>query len=230
MNKRANEAQYAGETPPMDQVRDILFGAQMKDLDARFLRQEERFMREVADARDALKTRLDTLENFTKNENAALLNRIKEESAERENAVRAEQKERLEAAKNEQRERTDALAALSKELTGAVESFERKLAKVAGTLDTAEQELRRQLLHESNTLAGKVEEKYQEALNVVSRTAAQIRYDMVYRGSLSAMLNEVAVKLSGPWDDAPRPAVSGPNAPEPPRKGKNPEGSGAADA
>ena len=69
---------------PMTQVREILFGAQLKDMENRFRRQEERFLREINEARDALRSRLDSLENFMKSEIASILNRISEEKDERE--------------------------------------------------------------------------------------------------------------------------------------------------
>ena len=80
-------------------------------------------------------------------------------------------------------------------LSGLLASLERTSAEVAPTLG----ELRQLLLAESGTLSAKIEEKYQNALDVLAGTAAQIRHDMVYRSSLSGMLTEVAVKLSGQW-------------------------------
>ena len=68
MSKRPSDAPYPVEASSMEQVRDILFGAQLKDLETRFQRQEDRFTREINDARDALKKRLDSLENSIKNE------------------------------------------------------------------------------------------------------------------------------------------------------------------
>ncbi|MCL2122773.1 MAG: hypothetical protein FWH34_01650 [Desulfovibrionaceae bacterium] len=232
MSKRPSEAPHPVEASSMEQVRDILFGAQLKDLETRFQRQEERFTREINDARDALKKRLDSLENFMKSENASLLNRIKDEGAERDSEIKNEQRERFEALKNEQRERSeglkneqreraDAFAQLTKELASAVESFERKLAKVSSVLDTTERELRQLLITESGSLTDKVEEKYREALEVVASTAAQIRHDMVYRSALSGLLNDVAVKLSNQWSgELGQMMLSEPCA-EVPRKGRN---------
>lgn len=203
----------------MEQVRDLLFGNQLKDMETRFKRQEERFMREIADSRDALKKRLDSLENFMKSETATILHRLKEEQGDREKALKteqrdrseslkAEQRERMEGLKSEQRERGEAVAQLAKELATAVETLERKITKVASTLDNAERELRQLLLAESGSLSDKIEEKYQEALDVLSNTAAQIRYDMVHRSSLSGMFTEVAVKLSGQWGSEMRPMLA----------------------
>ncbi|MDR3175643.1 MAG: hypothetical protein LBU06_03830 [Desulfovibrio sp.] len=201
---------HSQEAAPMEQVRDLLFGSQLKDMEIRFQRQEERFTREIGDLRDAIKSRMDSLENFMKSENASLLSRLQKEEAERESAlkdelrersdaIKTERHERFEAIKAEQRERAEALTQLTKELAGTADAFERKITKVSTTLDETERELRNLLLSETGALAAKTEERYQDALKVISNTAAQIRYDMVYRSSLSSMLTEVAVKLSGQW-------------------------------
>ncbi|MDR2488592.1 MAG: hypothetical protein LBD42_03770 [Desulfovibrio sp.] len=219
MSKRSGDLSHPQDAPQMDQVRDLLFGAQLKDMETRFKRQEERFMREVADCRDGLKTRLDSLENFMKSEIATILHRLKEEQNERDESLkieqrergetlRSEQRERSEALKNEQRERAEAVSLLSKEIATAVAILERKIAKVSSTLDTAERELRRILLEESGSLSNKIEERYQNALDVLANTAAQIRHDMVYRSSFSAMLTEMAVKLSGQWSSELSPLVA----------------------
>ncbi len=221
MTKRGNEQPYTSEPAPMEQVRELLFGTQLKEMETRFQRQEERLQREINESRETMKKRLDSLENFMRSETASLLHRIKEEKAESEailkseqrdraeavkneqrerlEAIKNEQRERNEAVKNEQRERTENVTQLTKELSVATELFERKLAKVAGTLDIAEQELRRLLLSESGSLADKVEGKYHEALAVIATTAAEIRQDMVTRSGLAGMFTETAVKLSGHW-------------------------------
>ena len=218
----------------MEQVRDILFGAQLKDLETRFQRQEERFTREINDAHDALKKRLDSLENFMKSENASLMNRIKEEGAERDSEIKNEQRERADAIKHEQHERTEAFTQLMKDLAAAADSFERKLAKLSGVLDNTERELRQLLITESGSLTDKVEEKYQEALDVIADTADQIRHDMVYRSSLSGLFHDLAVKLSSQWSGTlGQMMLNEPGAESPPRKGKNAktgEESGAPDA
>jgi uncharacterized protein YeaO (DUF488 family) len=188
MSKRPQEIGLTQAGAPMEQVRELLFGAQLKDVDTRFQRLEERFLREISDAQESLKTRLDSLENFMKSETVSLLHRLQEEQAERESVIR-----------DEQRERADSIAKLAKELAVANDSFERRNAKLSGTLDATERELRNLLMSESGSLSAKIEERYQDALNVLANTAAQIRHDMVYRSALSGMFTDLAVKLSGQW-------------------------------
>lgn len=215
--------QSSSSGAPMEQVREILFGAQLKDMEVRFKRQEERLLREIHDVKDSLKKRLDSLENFMKSEVSSLLDRLRREQEEREAVQRAEQKERAEAVQNEQRERLDALkteqrervealkaeekerleaiAHLAGDLSGATEAFERKLAKLSNTIDAVERDLRSLLLTESGSLTDKIEGKYADALNVLARTAAQIRSDMVYRAALSGMFAEMVGGLSKPWNE-----------------------------
>ncbi|MDR1933997.1 MAG: hypothetical protein LBS49_00120 [Candidatus Accumulibacter sp.] len=198
MNEQANDSNGV-ESASMEQVRELLFGAQLKDMQTRFQRQEERFQREIADSRNTLKTRLDSMENFMKSEIASLLHRLKDEQEERAEIIKAEQRERSESLKAEQRERVEAVALLAKDMAAANEAFERKLAKLSGTLDNTERELRQLMQAESGALSAKVDEKYQDALDTLSKTSSEIRRDMVYRSSFSTMLTEMAVKLSGQW-------------------------------
>ena len=220
-NHNPKDQQSAGA--PMEQVREILFGAQLKDMEVRFKRQEERLLREIHDVKDSLKKRLDSLENFMKSEVSSLLERLRSEQAEREAAQKAEQRERAEALATEQRERQEALKAeererraaqqaeerdrleavnrLNGELAATSETFERKLAKLTNTLDNAERELRSLILGESGSLTDKIETKYADALNVVAKTAAQIRSDMVYRTAMTGMFAEMVGGLSKPWNE-----------------------------
>jgi len=172
----------------MNQVRDLLFGTQLKDIEARFQRQETRFQREVNDAKEALKARLDSLENFMRSETASLLHRVNTEATERDAALKAEQRERVEA-----------FNTLAGNITAAEQAFERRITALSNTLDNAEQEIRKLVQTETNNLNNKIDEKYAAALNVISETASQIRHDMVYRSTLSSMLTAMAVKLSNQW-------------------------------
>ena len=195
MSKRVSDSGQP-ETASMDQVRELLFGAQLKDMEIRFQRQEERFVRDVADAKDALRKRIDSLENFMSSEVTSILTRIKEEQKERDQSIKTEQRERAEYIKTEQRERVENIAKLASDLASAIETFERKVEKLSNTMDSTERDLRSLMMDESKSLSDKTEAKYQDALAVIAKTAAQIRHDMVYRTSLSSMLTEMVVKLS----------------------------------
>jgi gas vesicle protein len=203
-------------------VRELLFGAQLKDMEMRFRRQEERLLREIGEVKESLRSRLDSLENFMKSEVASLLARLKEERDEREalikneqrdrhEEVRLEAKERAEEAASdrrdfheamgkEQRERGDAANKLATELAAANESFERRAAKLSQGIDSLEWTLRELIKKESSEINDKIDLKHNEAVNVVDKTSSQIRSDMVYRTAFSTMLTEMVSSLSKPWN------------------------------
>jgi len=196
----------------MEQVRELLLGTQMKDVENRFQRLEERFQHDLFDLRDSVKNRIESLESFMKSESASFLHRLREEQEERCAALKNEQRdrldalkteknERLEALKNEQRERGEGLAQAMRDLNALEQEQERKLKALSGTLDATERELRQLLQAESARLSDKVEQKYKDALNVLGNTAAQIRHDMATRSQVSGLWTEMAVKLSGQWVD-----------------------------
>jgi len=207
---------------PLGQVREIIFGAQLKDMEIRFKRQEDRLAQEIGDIRDSFKNRLDSLENFMKSEVAALLERLRRESEERDAFRKAEQKDRSEALateqrerkelwqkerrermdsfKNEERERQEAAARMAADLAATSAAWELKMSKMSQTLDSAERDLRTLLMGETSSLNDKIEAKYADALRAVVRTDAQIRSDMVYRVALSGLLADTVGGLSKPWN------------------------------
>lgn len=218
ISRRKDMSNQSPEASSMDQVRDLLMGTQLKDMEARLHRQEQGLLREIANLRDNIQNRMDSLENSMKSESATFFHRLQEEKAERTTALKNERKERTESLKAEQKERADAfkieqkergealkaeqkergegLARLSRELAAKEEDIERKLTALSTTLDTAEQELRQLMRSENARLSQTIAEKYKEALSALSTTAAQIRHDVVARSSLSAMFAEAAVRFS----------------------------------
>ena len=67
-----------GGTPGsnIDQIRDIIFGTQMRDYDRRFTTLEERLLKDSADLREELGRRYATLEEFIRREIDALGDRL----------------------------------------------------------------------------------------------------------------------------------------------------------
>ncbi|MDR2443239.1 MAG: hypothetical protein LBE31_06940 [Deltaproteobacteria bacterium] len=207
---------------PIVQVRELLFGAQLKDMEMRFRRQEERLLREIGEVKESLRSRLDSLENYMKSEVGSLLGRLKEERDEREAVIKNEQRDRHEEVKAETRERTEQMAAdrrefhetmgkelrersdadakIIAELTAANENFERRATKLGATIDSLEWTLRELIKKENSEINDKIDSKHNEAVNVVEKTNSQIRSDMVYRTAFSTMLTEMVSSLSKPWN------------------------------
>jgi uncharacterized membrane-anchored protein YhcB (DUF1043 family) len=183
----------------MEQVRELLFGNQLKEIDTNNKRENERLQREINDLKESVKTRFESLENFMQSESASLLSRLNTELKEVLSSFKDEQSNRQAELNAERKERAEAATRMAQEFASGQEALERKLTGLSASLESVEKEIRKLMLTETGTLTDKMEERYQDALGVINETAEQIRNDMVYRSALSNMLTEVAVKLSGMW-------------------------------
>jgi hypothetical protein len=67
----------------LDKVRDILFGGQMREIERRLARLEERLLKETQDLKDDVKRRLDALETFARQESESLADQLRGERTER---------------------------------------------------------------------------------------------------------------------------------------------------
>ena len=67
----------------LDKVRDILFGTQMREVERRFARLEERLLKETQDLKDDVKRRLEALEAFARTESESLADQLRGERSER---------------------------------------------------------------------------------------------------------------------------------------------------
>jgi DNA anti-recombination protein RmuC len=158
----------------LDRVRDILFGGQMRDVDRRFARVEERLAKDAADLKDDLRNRLATLEQFVRAETEALAQRIR----------------------TEHDERTEAGAALSRDLQAASAAFDRKIGAVEDHLARAQRELRQQILDVHQQLADEMRDRMDGILARLSREADDLRTAKADRVTLAALFTEIAVRLT----------------------------------
>ena len=138
--RAATEPAGAGN---VDKIRDILFGAQMRDYDHRFARLEESLMKESADLRESARKHFDALETYIRKEFEALESRLKSERDERGNLGDAlarkigELHDQTSAAQHDLR---GAILEQSKDLR---EEIERRHQEVAAALERRFQELRK---------------------------------------------------------------------------------------
>ena len=163
-----------GSAGNLDRVRDILFGGQMRDLDRRFARIEERLAKDAADLKDELRNRLATLEQFVRAETEALAQRIG----------------------TEHDERTEAVAAMSRDLQATSAAFDKKIAGVEDRLARAQRELRQQILDVQKQLADETRERMDGILARLNREANDLRSAKADRVTLAALFTEVAMRLT----------------------------------
>jgi flagellar biosynthesis regulator FlaF len=167
-----NEALDGGGN--IDKIREILFGIQMRDYEKRFVRLEERLLKESNDLREETRKRFDSLELYIKHEMEALT-------------------ERLTA---EQTARTESLEQLSQGVKDTFRAFDKRVVQTDEQASKNQRELRQQLLDQSKTLNDEIRQKHGELLSALEREAAELRTDKTDRSALAALFTELAMRLN----------------------------------
>jgi DNA anti-recombination protein RmuC len=166
--------QGTNEINSLDKVRDILFGNQMREVEKRFARLEERLISESVNLREETKKRLDTIENYLKQELESLSERLK----------------------SEQEGRNDALITLTEDSRKITTALEKKLTQFDTQVSNNQRELREQILHQSKNLQDDIHQKYQEMLNLLQQEANELRNAKTDRSTLANLLSELAIRLN----------------------------------
>ena len=158
----------------LDKVRDILFGNQMRDVERRFARLEERLIKDTADLKDDVRRRLDTLESYMRREVESLESQVKSERG----------------------DRVDAQAGLSNELKEATRTLDKRATAIDEQQSRGQREIRQQMLEQHQRLSEDLRIKVEEILGTLGRTAQELRSDKTDRATLAALLTEMAMRLT----------------------------------
>jgi L-2-hydroxyglutarate oxidase LhgO len=166
--------QNVAEVNNLDKVRDILFGNQMRDVENKFTRLEERLLKECINLREDTKKRLDSIEDYIKQEVQSLSQRIA----------------------NEQGSRDEGIQVLVEEHKRTTTALERKLAQLDENITTNQRDLRDQILNQSKNLQNDILQKYEEILAALQRESEDLRQAKTDRSTLANLLSEMAIRLN----------------------------------
>lgn len=158
----------------IDQIRDIIFGTQMKDYDRRFAQLEERLLKDSADLREELSRRYTTLEEFIRREIDALSDRLVAE----------------------QRSRTASLQELGGALEQANRNAERRMAELGEESARGQRELRADLSRQTVSLTEDIQRRSTELSGSLKRESDELHTRKVDRAALGAMFADVAARLA----------------------------------
>jgi hypothetical protein len=162
----------------VDQIRDILFGGQMRDYERRFAELAQRLEQEAARMREDLDRRFAALDARLDEQIERLGRLVKQESADRSRAL-DDLETRVQQASRTQRDELDAaLAQLAQDLARTDERGRQALAALSATL----------------------EKGLAQADAAITATRGELRGDKVGREDLSALLTELALRLKGEFD------------------------------
>jgi hypothetical protein len=159
----------------IDQLRDIIFGGQMREYEQRFTRMEERLAKELADVREEVRDRCTALERYVRDEFESITVEL-----------RVTQQSR---ATEERR--------LSQSIADAAKGAEERIAALSDLVTREHRELRAQLLEQTTTVTEDVQRRHADLLALVERDAAELRDGKADRAVLSALFMEVALRLRG---------------------------------
>ena len=158
----------------IDKIRDILFGSNMRDYDARFARLEESLLKEAAELRESTRRRFEALETYVRKEIDALQSRLK-----------TERDERSESSSQHSRELKEASDALSKK----IRDLDDHGASVAS-------DIRQEILNSSRNLMDEMRARHDEISSVLERRFHELHHSKADRAALASLLTEVAMRLN----------------------------------
>ena len=158
----------------IDKIRDILFGAHMRDYDTRFARLEETLAKEASELRESTRRRFETLENYVKKELEALQTRLR----------------------TERDERSDASSQHSRELKETADALSRKIRDLDDQGTAAASDLRQEILNASRNLMDELKARHEEVSSLLERRFQALQHAKTDRAALAALLNEVALRIN----------------------------------
>lgn len=176
----ANTAQDAAPEPGknVDQIRDILFGGQVRDYERRFARVEEEIARELAGLREDMDKRIKALQQFTTGEIESLSERLRTES----------------------REQRAAQQNFAKQTEQEFSQVGERIGKLEESNDKQFREMRQQH-HDAKEAAEEALRRVQDELvATIRRESDELANAKVARADLAAMLTEVAMRLNQEFD------------------------------
>lgn len=158
----------------LDKIRELLFGAQMRDAERRLSHLEERLRQAHEDLKADVRRRVESLEVFLRQELESLTDRIHVECNARDDASRA----------------------FAQELKELVTTIEHRTWHLGGQAVRAQRELRQYILDQSKTLRDECAGPYHQLSDVIGRAIHDLRREKTDRIALAALFSELALRLS----------------------------------
>ena len=158
----------------LDAVRDILFGGQMRTVEARLRSMEERFQAEQDALRAEFVRRASEIEQSARRETESLQQRV---SAEADTRVRA-------------------LRELADELKEALRQANQRHVALEQTTSLSDAELRDQLIAHAKSAATELDRIHGKLSDELQRSHAALSHGKTDRSSLAALLGDVARRIA----------------------------------
>jgi len=161
----------------LEKVRDLLFGAQMRDMENHFARLEERLQKDLVELKDETRGRFESLEVFLRKEIESLTDQLKTEQDVRQQAVQT----------------------LTQELTETAKAFNQRTNQAEEHIVKAQRELRQHILDQSRSLRDEFWDRYRELSEATEHNVQELRAEKTDRATLAVLLTELAMRLGNEY-------------------------------
>ena len=200
-----NGAPEAAAAPgDINQIRDIIFGAQMRDYDRRFQQLEERLLKDSADLKEELSRRYTSLEAYIRREIEALGERIA----------------------GEQRSRTGQLQEVAGVLEQLNRTTERRFNEMGEESARGQRELRGELASQAASFGEELHRRTGELGTALKRETDELHSRKADRATLGALFADLAGRLAEEFNRPNGARRLRPAAGRAPAEGALPEGRG----
>lgn len=166
-----NDEQSTDQMAELSQVRDLLFGHQMRDIESRFDSIREELRNGLSELRHSLNERVSTLETSVRQEISSLDQKAQDDKSGLNNALQT----------------------LGHQLSS---DFVSKSNELSSRLESTEDTLRKYTLEQTQNLWEDLKNQYETLSGRVDRDLDQLRQSSTERVALSEMFQELAVRLS----------------------------------
>jgi septal ring factor EnvC (AmiA/AmiB activator) len=157
----------------IDKIREILFGNNMRDYDARFARLEAAVVKEASELRESTRKRFESLESFIKCEFESLHGRLR----------------------SEREERAEALGQTSRDLRQTEDALRKKLRDLEDQTSATDSAIREHILNQSQALTEDIRALQAEITALLERRFHDLNKGKTDRAMLADLLTEVSMRL-----------------------------------
>ncbi len=180
--KPANGTPADPSPESIDQVRDLLFGGQMRMVDSRIQGLDQRLLHETSALRADFERQIGDLDGSIKKELARHAERLA----------------------SERTKRVEDLKALNAELREALKSLERRHQSLEETAGLADAELRDHLVKNAAAFSSELARTGERITDELQRITTQLQSEKLDSAALAAGLTDLAAKLTGGGQSSPK--------------------------
>ncbi len=174
-NKQVEAELADAEAESIDQVRDILFGAQMRTVERRMAQLEARFQRELDSSTKSLTQKIEALDAGLKKQGETLNERLKAERA----------------------KRTEDLKALGADMKSGFKDLDKRLADLDNATSKADAELRDQMMALGKSLSEDIQALSDRLTADIDRYTTELRNEKTDLSALIELYSDMARRLAG---------------------------------